>query len=165
MYFISYNNFIKNNKNNKNKSILNNPYYWNNWIGNEIFDMDYLKTIFSNCIENEMIFLTTNLSKNINSIIGICVLKKLKYKNYYELKLISKKYKSLHKHIGKKFTNYLKQHYINKKFILIDDSEINNYYKNLGYKKVNNIIKLSIYQQLLNTKKNKIYYLNTKIKV
>ena len=44
MYFIKIDNFINNDQ--KKRKILYNPYFWDKWIGEEDFDIDFFKQNF-----------------------------------------------------------------------------------------------------------------------
>ena len=159
MYFIKIDNFINNDQ--KKRKILYNSYFWDKWIGEQDFDIDFLNKIFCNYNNYNIVFMCKNLSKNINSIIGIMVYKKLyttNNKNCYELSLIAKQKNSIYKKIGEKYIEYLKNHFKNCNFVLIDDSEILNYYSKLGFTKLKNL-KLVKYKNILNTYKNEIYEL------
>ena len=120
--------------------------YWNNWIGPEQFDNEYLEPIFNYKIKK--LFL---VSDNYN-IEGILIYKKIF--RIYVIKLLSKKSKSIIKGVGKMFINYFKKNFRGK-IILSDDSNIPNYYSNLGFKKTNKYF----YKWLLNDYNDDVYEL------
>tara|TARA_Y100001980_G_C14528682_1_gene304409 strand:- start:479 stop:970 length:492 start_codon:yes stop_codon:yes gene_type:complete len=155
MFIVKLEHFI----NEKNKDILKSN-FWDKWIGKNEFSNSYLSELLEHDknlnFTYSWLLLCKDLSYKRNSIVGIMVYKKFKYTNIYEISLLAKKKNSKYKNIGKKFTRYLKKYFNNKIIILIDDSEIPNYYEKLGYKKLYGSEKKE-YKLLLNTSKNNIY--------
>ena len=105
--------------------------YWNKWIGNGIFNKNYLECVFRH---PQSIILIAVENKQIQGLLVYC---KIKYTRKYIITLLAKPYNSTIKGIGKLFITYLSYILQGNILLIIDDSEIPNYYTNLGLSKTN----------------------------
>ena len=134
--------------------------FWDYWIGKDLFEYDFLDDLFKNHNNNVMLAFVKN-EKNIYNIEinleGIVVFSKL-CDLFYNIPLIAKRFNSNFTWIGKKLlkklTNLVQYNLdFREHFILIDESGIPNYYKKLGFRKIN-----SLYlQRLLDNFEDNIY--------
>ena len=66
---------------------LPNAKYWNNFIGNNVFNYDYLSSFFNDSNRNLIHLLALHDDKPV----GIFIYEKLKHTNIYKVYLIAKK--------------------------------------------------------------------------
>jgi len=117
--------------------------YWDNWIGSGEFDMEYLEKQFTT--KHKKLFLYSD-----SHIEGFLIYKKVF--GIYLITLMAKRKNSAVKKIGKQFLDHFKT---GNTLLLADDSDIPNYYSNLGFTKTNR----RYYKWLLNDYKADIYVL------
>ena len=106
-----------------------NADYWNRFLGDDEFYMEFLKSTFS--FNRRQHYLLLINSKD--SIEGIIVYEKIPYLRIYKILLVAKRPQSKIKGIGKKFFDLLEKRLHKSIFILIDDSGIPDYYRKLGF--------------------------------
>ena len=109
--------------------------YWDNFIGNGVFDYDYLSSLFNN--NNNLIYL---LALHDNKPVGIFIYEKLKHTNIYKVHLLAKKQNTNCKEVGRAFFSYLELFIKKGTIILLDASDIPNYYNKLGFIKSNGFV-------------------------
>ena len=138
-----------------------NVKYWDNFIGNGVFNYDYLSSFFNNNNNNFVCLLGLHENKPV----GIFIYEKLKHTNIYKVYLVAKKQDTECKGVGKAFFSYFELFIKKGTIVLIDDSDIPNYYNKLGFKISNGFVnclfckfnKVGYYKKI----KNK-YYKNIK---
>ena len=112
--------------------------YWNLFIGDGEFCTEFLERTFS--FERQQYFLLLD-EDNKNQIEGILVYEKIPKKSIYKIILIAKRENSDIKGVGKKFVRFLQRRISRSILILIDDSDITDYYTGLGFFRCNNLLK------------------------
>ena len=112
------------------KSLMHNFIFWDNWIGQCTFTMNYLQTIFS---DNRTVTLVYYKG---DTMIGILMYKKMGVTNKYKILLLAKKDGSKEKGIGRAFFLYLGIILKGNIIILSDDTDIPNYYTNLEFTQI-----------------------------
>tara|TARA_Y100000389_G_C17468978_1_gene528482 strand:- start:7493 stop:7933 length:441 start_codon:yes stop_codon:yes gene_type:complete len=105
--------------------------FWDNFIGKGTIYYRYLASLFD-VYSNKLKYL---VMVEQNNIIGIIVYGKVVHKNRYYIYLLAKKKGTHVKRVGESLIIYLQNYLKSGCFMLIDDSRIPNYYKNLGFKK------------------------------
>lgn len=106
-----------------------NADYWNRFLGDDEFCMDFLKSTFSFMTrQHYLLFINSR-----DSIEGIVVYEKIPYLRIYKILLLAKRPQSKIKGIGKKFIDFLEKRLRKSILILIDDSDIPDYYRKLGF--------------------------------
>ena len=145
---------------------LPNAKYWNNFIGNNVFNYDYLSSFFNDSNRNLIHLLALHDDKPV----GIFIYEKLKHTNIYKVYLIAKKKNTECKGVGKAFFSHLELFIKKGTIVLIDDSDIPNYYNNLGFKMSNGFVNCLFckfnkngYYKKLNQKKYRKNISNAKI--
>ena len=107
--------------------------FWDIMLGEGCFDLDFLKEEFQN-EKNKIVIGYDNNKSKINNIEGVLIYKKVKNKNLYIIGLMAKKYESKYYWYGKKVLKFLKTTLKPKSsIILLDDTDIPNYYIKLGF--------------------------------
>ena len=125
-------------------TLLKNTLFWNQFIGEDCFDLEYLHNELNNPYNNIVIAYDINI-KVYDNLEGILIYRKL-YNlknnfskiNYSSITLLAKKINSTHKWLGKRMIDFFRMRLNEKtKVILADDTDIPNYYTKLGFKKEN----------------------------
>ena len=125
-------------------TLLKNTLFWNQFIGEDCFDLEYLHSELNNPYNNILIAYDINL-KVYDNLEGILIYRKLNNIknnfckiNYSSITLLAKKINSNHKWLGKDMIDFFRIRLNEKtKVILADDTDIPNYYSKLGFKKEN----------------------------
>lgn len=121
----------------KNYKAIYNADFWNKFIGDKEFCIEFLNKTFS--YKRQQYFLL--IDEMYNNIEAILVYEKIPKKSIYKIILLAKHKNCIIKGVGKKFIRFLKQNIPRSILILIDDSGIPNYYEKLGFTLCNNLIK------------------------
>lgn len=119
-----------------------NVKYWDNFIGNGVFNYDYLSSFFNSNNKN-LVYL---LGLHDNKPVGIFIYEKLKHTNIYKVYLIAKKQNTECKGVGKAFFSYFELFIKKGTIVLIDDSDIPDYYNKLGFKISNGFVNCLFYK-------------------
>ena len=142
---------IKNYAKNQDYKKVYNADYWNSFLGDDEFCMEFLKSTFSFKRRQHYLLLINNR----DSIEGIVVYEKIPYLRIYKILLLAKRPQSKIKGIGKKFFDFLQRRLRKSILILIDDCGIPDYYPKLGFSIIrdNRLLK-----KLLGTTTKTCYY-------
>ena len=122
-------------------TLLKNTLFWNQLIGEDCFDLEYLHAELNNPYNNILIAYDINL-KVYDNIEGILIYRKIPNLkdyfskiNYSSITLLGKKINSNHKWLGRNMIDFFRKRLNEKtKVILADDTDIPNYYNKLGFK-------------------------------
>ena len=130
-------------------------HFWDEWIGPGEIDCTYLTRQMLSRDTNKLLLLDDK-----DNLEGLCIFSKVPCFHIYRVHLIAKKHDSPIDGVGKMFIDYLQKIYGDEKtsykstLLLSDDSQIPNYYENLGFFKT----KYIYYKWLLDDWFYPLYY-------
>ena len=130
-------------------------HFWDEWIGPGEIDCTYLTRQMLSRDTNKLLLLDDK-----DNLEGLCIFSKVPCFHIYRVHLIAKKHDSQINGVGKMFIDYLQKIYGDEKtsykstLLLSDDSQIPNYYENLGFFKT----KYIYYKWLLDDWFYPLYY-------
>ena len=122
-------------------TLLKNSLFWNQLIGENCFDLEYLHDELTHINNHILLAFDPNL-RVYDNIEGILIYRKIPNLkdyfskiNYSSITLLGKKINSNHKWLGRNMIDFFRKRLNEKtKVILADDTDIPNYYTKLGFK-------------------------------